>query len=273
MNERFMEAVGRLLVPTMGTERVAPILYQLVQLVRPRHVLEIGMGYTTPFIALALQELRERSRAETADLAAKTRPYLVAGRPLDDEWLESAPALAAPAYYREPFEPVFVAVDDLRSAASSASRVRDVLVETGLDDLVTVIDGSLREARTKLPEGFAPIDLAWVDAWQGTYFFDHYWDLVNPAGGLMLVHYLLTYPEGAAVLEYIKATEQAAPGELEVVSLLEPHKLVQNSLTLVRRVHAYVDPEYAHDGTIDYDGVVRDDAAGALGWSGLRDGA
>lgn len=264
LSERFARAVQPLLVPGMGTERVAPLLYHLLHLVRPRHVLEIGMGYTTPHIALALQELRDRSRAEAAALAAKTEPYLDAGRPLDAEWLDAAPALAAPGWYREPYEPVFVAIDDLRSPTSSAARVRDALRETGLEDLVTVIDSPLREARARLPEGFAPIDLAWVDAWQGTYFFDHLWELIDPAGGLMLVHYLLTYAEGAAVLEYMKATEEADPGELEMVSLLEPHKLVQNSLTLVRRVRGYTDPEYASGGAVDYDGVVRRDAVDAL---------
>ena len=36
--------------PGMGTENVAPFLRSLVQLVRPQHILEIGAGYTSPFL-------------------------------------------------------------------------------------------------------------------------------------------------------------------------------------------------------------------------------
>ena len=36
--------------PGMGTEGVAPFLRSMVQLLRPNRVLEIGAGYTTPFL-------------------------------------------------------------------------------------------------------------------------------------------------------------------------------------------------------------------------------
>ena len=36
--------------PGMGTEVVAPFLRSMVQLLRPNRVLEIGAGYTTPFL-------------------------------------------------------------------------------------------------------------------------------------------------------------------------------------------------------------------------------
>ena len=36
--------------PGMGTEVVAPFLRSMVQLLRPNGVLEIGAGYTTPFL-------------------------------------------------------------------------------------------------------------------------------------------------------------------------------------------------------------------------------
>ena len=36
--------------PGMGTELVAPFLRSMVQLLRPSRILEIGAGYTTPFL-------------------------------------------------------------------------------------------------------------------------------------------------------------------------------------------------------------------------------
>lgn len=39
-------------------------LAHLVRLTRPRRVLEVGMGYTTPFLAAELADLRESLRAK-----------------------------------------------------------------------------------------------------------------------------------------------------------------------------------------------------------------
>jgi acyl-CoA synthetase (AMP-forming)/AMP-acid ligase II/acyl-CoA reductase-like NAD-dependent aldehyde dehydrogenase len=49
----------------------------------------------------------------------------------------------------------------------------------------------------------------------------------------------MTYPEGEAALRYFSRFQQAHPNEMEIVNLLEPHKLRQNSVTaapVVRRV-------------------------------------
>jgi predicted O-methyltransferase YrrM len=241
--------VAPLRVPGAGTEVVAPLLALLVELARPQRVLEVGMGYTTPFLAAALESVRRQVAAEGAALAAKT--HRCQGE-LDDDWLYAEPALAAPGYHLGEYAPSLVAVDNLSLADSSAAGVRTVLATLGLDDLVTVVNRDLTEAATALPATFHPIDFAWVDAWECLYFFDHYWDLINPDGGLVAMHYLLTYPEGEAVLRYLRKFQQANPGELEVVSLLEPHKLMQNSITLLRRTSGL-----AHRGDLGAAGHVR----------------
>jgi hypothetical protein len=38
----------------MGTENVGPLLRALVQMLRPKRILEIGAGYTTPFLLEAI---------------------------------------------------------------------------------------------------------------------------------------------------------------------------------------------------------------------------
>ena len=40
----------------MGTENVGPLLRTLVQMIRPQRILEVGAGYTSPFILDALKE-------------------------------------------------------------------------------------------------------------------------------------------------------------------------------------------------------------------------
>jgi len=243
----FAAAVAPPRVPGMGTEAVAPLLADLVRLVRPRRVLEVGMGYTTPFLAAALAEVARRAEAESRALAAKTRRHLAGGAPLDDAWLLADPPLAHPASHLEPYRPVFVALDDGSMPESSAGRVADVLAELGLDGHVTVVEAPLRDCRGELPPELFPIDLAWVDAWDCLYFIDHFLDDLNPAGGVAVLHYLMTYPEGEAILRYLAGLQRSKPGELEVINLLEPHKLRQNSVTMIRRSGVPA-PRYAGPG-------------------------
>lgn len=255
-------AVEKLRVPGMGTEAVAPLLASLVRFYRPQRVLEIGMGYTTPFLAAALADAEEQARAESRALAAKSRAHLEGGAPLDDTWLYADPALLSPSFYLAPYRPRFVAVDNLSGAASSAALVLDALTELGLGDRVTVVNADLHDCAELLPADLFPIDLAWVDAWECLYFFNEFWERINPDGGLVAMHYLMTYPEGEAILEYFATVQRARPGELELINLLEPHKLGQNSITVLRRTTACRPRAYgAPGGSIRYDPALRETAA------------
>lgn len=246
--DRFRAASAKLLIPGMGTELVAPILAMLVQFARPRRVLEVGMGYTTPFLAAALADVERQVRVEAEALVGKTKAYLDDEVALDERWVNAEPALLAPAFYRDPYRATLVAVDDLSIEESSAPAVQGVLEELDLLDRVTIVNADLHDCRELLPEDFAPIDLAWVDAWECLYFFDHFWDLINPHGGLVVMHYLMTYPEGETILDYLAKVQRMRPGELEILNLLEPHKLAQNSLTVLRRTTAGKPRSYSEPG-------------------------
>lgn len=259
-DDKFHAAVEPLRVAGAGTEAAGPWLAALVGLVRPRNVLEVGMGYTTPYLAAALASAAEQTRLESAALAAKSRRAL-AGDGLGDDWLFAEPALAAPDFHLSGYQPRMVAVDNLSIEGSSAGRVTEVLRQLGLDHLVSVANCDLTEADDHLPADFTPIDLAWVDAYECLYFFDHYWERINPDGGLLAMHYLMTYPEGEAVLRYFRGYQQAHPGELEIVNLLEPHKLMQNSVTLLRRTSGAGGRErLGKAGHVRYSDALTDDA-------------
>ena len=43
----------------MGTENVGPLLRTLVQMIRPQRILEVGAGYTTPFLLDGLKANEE----------------------------------------------------------------------------------------------------------------------------------------------------------------------------------------------------------------------
>lgn len=258
-DQRFQAAVESLRVPVMGTEAVAPLLAALLRLARPQRVLEIGMGYTTPFLAATLAELADGVEAEAAALAGKTRDCLDRGQSLAEEWMAAEPALLAPDYYIAPYRPRMVAVDDLSIPESSSGRVGEVLRELGLDELVTVVNADLRGCAEHFPDDFRPIDFAWVDAWECLYFFDNFWDRVDPNGGIVAMHYLLTYPEGEAFLRYVARLQQQNPGEFEVINFLEPHKLTQNSVTILRRTSGGTPRRLAlPGGRIDFGSTLQD---------------
>jgi predicted O-methyltransferase YrrM len=249
----FLRSVAPLSVPSSGTDRVAPMLYHLVQFARPARVLEIGMGYTTPFLAQALRDLDDTVESESEALAAKSAQYEQDERALDEAWLEQPPALASPEFYLAPYEPELVAVDDLSSGKSSARHVGSILEDLGLADLVTTVDSKLADLPESTDPAFVtPFDLVWLDAWDCLTFFEECWHLVSPGGGLLVMHYLLTYPEGAAILEYLKSCQRTQPGSFELVSILEPHKLAQNSITVLRRTDGYADANHAPGGAVRF---------------------
>lgn len=245
----FRSAVEDLRVPGMGTENVGPFLASLIQLVRPERVLEVGMGYTTPFLAGALAQAEQLADEERLSLARKTGSRLSSGQRLDETWLLEHPALAAPGAYLEPYRPRLAAIDDLSIEESSAGGVQDVLRRIGLDDRVTIVNSDVRNAAERLPADFATIDFAWVDAWECLFFFDHFWERINPDGGIVAMHYLMTYPEGEALLEYLHEFQQAHPGEMEIINLLEARKLMQNSITVLRRTSKPEHRHYADSGS------------------------
>lgn len=130
---------------------------------------------------------------------------------------------------------------------------------------MTVLNSHLHECIGLFPPEFAPIDLAWIDAWECLYFFEHFWELINPDGGLVVMHYLATYPEGETILDHFAETQQIQPGEMEIVTLLESHKLMQNSLTVLRRTGGLVQRCYAETQGRVRLGALRSDAQKVAG--------
>jgi predicted O-methyltransferase YrrM len=229
IDDAFFAHVRSLLVPEMGTDATAPLLYWLIRTVRPRSVLEIGMGYTTPFLAQALYDNKTAFESERSLLS--------------DPGAAQLQPLAYSDYYRTLYEPKLICIDRMTDLASSASEVQGTLKDLGLAGICEVIKGDLRGCGQTVRERLGLIDFAWIDTWDTLAFLREYWELINPAGGVLAVHYLLTYPEGRAVLHYIRSLQGPEGGRLEITNLREPHRTAQNSTTLIRRIRDYTEPE------------------------------
>lgn len=229
IDETFRASVKTLFVPEMGTESTAELLYWLIRTVRPERVLEVGMGYTTPFLARAVKDNAEAAAAERSLFQAGTADAEL-------PWPDAT-------FYRRPFEPRLICVDRMTDPTSSAPQVVAVLEELGLTDSCEVVATDLRDAAEEIRSRFGLVDFAWIDTWDTLAFLRDFWELINPAGGFLAIHYLMSYPEGRAILRYVESLRARDGNRLEVTNFREPHKTVQNSLTLIRRVRDYVDAE------------------------------
>lgn len=241
----FLDAVAPLHHPRMGTELMGPLLYSLVRSTRPERVLEVGGGATSLYLLRALADNAADVERERRQLRAKQNAY---DRGWEDEtlaaqhrgdvlaWLERPPALGLPDYYERVRSGRLTSVDKRSSPYTTAGGANDVARALGLDSWLTTVDCDFREVDRVLADS-DHIDFAWFDC--GGYqdyrdFIDLYWDRIDDDGGLLLLHYTLTVPNHERILAEL-ASEREQRGAFEMLSLVEPHKLMQNSVTLVRR--------------------------------------
>lgn len=250
-DSQFLNTVEELRVPVAGTELMAPLLYSLIRSTRPQSVLEIGMGYTTPFILRALEDNLAAWERDSARLREKTRALLAAGggKEAEERWMETEPAGADPGYYLTPYEPHLYAFDDLSEglASSSAQKVMGVIERLGLGKRLTFINGDPCGASERIAGHHLPIDLIWNDAARYEEFLVEYWDLLNPAGGLLLFHNTVNaWEENASVLKMLRKLLKSGSDDFELLNLVEPHKLNQRSFTMVRKISEFKESYIQH---------------------------
>jgi len=66
-----------------------------------------------------------------------------------------------------------------------------------------------------------------------------HWYRLNPNGGLLVIHDLLTTRGGQMLHEFFKQTRRKR-SDFEIVGLLEPDRLMQGDFVLIRRTSAAV---------------------------------
>jgi|SRR5579875_1749326 len=229
--------------PGSGTEHVATLLYALTRMARPLTVIERGSGYTTLFLLSALAENVADAQTETEELRRKTAALgdletlkLGIEHPAIASWyVQGGRACAVdPGYYlqseRVPHLYSFEAHSEKHSYSKQMTRAVNKL---GIGNYITCLRGCPFSA-SALPKHALPIDLAWNDDDQYQEFFDELWPLLNPSGGLMIFHNTVAVPRWWECITAIIESHHAT-GDLEVLTLVENHKINQNSCTIFRR--------------------------------------
>jgi hypothetical protein len=221
LGQDFLDQVNDLYHPAMGTEVVGPLLYTLVRTTRPRHVLEVGAGYTTLFILKALADNMRAVEAEKVQMAGGQTTYL-------------------PQYYRQPYQPVLHAIDTFGHPDSTAQKCEAKAKALGIDGALRLHNADFRGYAGRLPQAELPLDFVWLDCGglpNYMAFQNEYWKLIDPNGGLLLIHSLVTNTQGQFFLSQLKLAQATNSFHaFEILSLLEPHKGVQNSVTMVRMI-------------------------------------
>lgn len=226
--------------PRDGLEAVGPLLYSLVRMTRPVTLLANGFGYTTPFIAQAL-----------ADAAAEhEQDKAIVGGDLPGDGRET---MLRPGVEKLDYQPRLIVLDDPAARESQAEATQAALRTLDLDPFVTVHAGGFRGAGDSLPLEGRPLDFVWFDA-QGlgedVDFLREYWPKISQHSGLLLLHFthwpLNVEHQGqqrqvllpSPLVNELKRQQVEAGGQarFEFLSLLEPHKHNQASVTMIRKL-------------------------------------
>ena len=125
-----------------GTEHVGPFLASLIRMVRPQRILEVGVGYTTPFITEAIEQNFQ------VDFDGNH----------DSE------------YYKKPYDPRYVIIDDMSLGQ----------VEVPQREWVELINGKFQGMREWIEPKYGKFDFVWFDCGgppEYEQFMKEYWDL------------------------------------------------------------------------------------------------
>ena len=88
------------------------------------------------------------------------------------------------------------------------------------------------------------IDLLWLDGFNKE-TFELYWPLVNPDGGVCVLHSTQNNHRNFQFVNELKLKQATSSFcDYELLSLIEPHKWQQNSCTLLRKISAFEPEEH-----------------------------
>ena len=255
-NVSWMALAAPLYSPQMGVENMGPLLYALLRFHKPTRVLEVGAGFSTLFILQALADnanelqLYERLAIEQhhdtqqtgGDQRSRHACALADGTAwCADDWL----AAAAEEHTGEPAGGVLHSVDKLKGA----SRIRQIARAMGTGahlklHVADIFDGSAFDLSMG---GVGPLDVVWLDFGSGEMLPEiagRLWRRIKP-GGLLLVHSTMTNAYGRLWLRSLRegsglgtSSNFGLKGDFELLSLVEPTKRLQNSVSVLRKLGA-----------------------------------
>jgi hypothetical protein len=193
--------------------------------VRPYKILEIGLGYSSLFIAKSIDDIRKE------DLTKE--PFFTPEKVTEGYWVHSGPT----------YVPMFTVVDNQRYAG--CEKIIQVLKEEEMDQYISLVEMDAREYVTNTSGNF---DMVWLDfgprsAAEYHFYYKSFLDRLNP-GGCIIIHSTVSNYKARLFLTELKLSLQSNP-DLELMTFVEPHKKQQSSFTIIKKNTDY--PVYTVD--------------------------
>jgi predicted O-methyltransferase YrrM len=187
----------------MGTENVGPILRNLVQMIRPQRILEIGAGYTTPFLLDGLKANEELFDEGNLD-------------PSYTKW------------HKTNNDPRLVIID-----TASLPQLDSKYVE--------YIQGKFQGKSQELFEKYGEFDMIWFDCGGAEEYQDFLAEYWNICSHLMIFHFTFFQGQPTTNIDIISGfidgwARLLGANNVQRIDIIEPHKAGQGSITMLRKV-------------------------------------
>jgi hypothetical protein len=227
MDRCFLSHAASLYNPHMGVENLGPLLYSFIRFTKKRNIVEIGAGYTSLWILQALQD-NDDEFERIRNLQNKGKNRL-----LDIEW--TIPSMMET--YQSGSSSL-LCIDNCAHQKETATGTIAVAKSLGLEKYLEFVQRDAFE----LELDTASVDILWCDFGVGSRikeFVFSAWGCIRP-GGFLICHSTLTNQNTREWLECIRAREGEAktgipPNDYVEVSLLEPMKRFQNSISILQK--------------------------------------
>ena len=188
---------------SMGTENVGPLLRTLVQMIRPQRILEVGAGYTTPFLLDGL----------------KVNDKIFDEGNLDPSYKK---------WHKSNNDPRLVVIDT------------DPLPQ--LDSkYVEHIQGKFQGRSQELFDKYGEFDMVWFDCGDTQDYQDFLAEYWNICSHYMIFHYTFFQGQPTTVIDIISGSIDGwarlyGANNVQRIDILEPHKAGQGSITMLKKV-------------------------------------
>ena len=188
--------------PGMGTENVGGFLRSMVMMLRPKKILEIGAGYTTPFLLEAL---------------------------INNERVFDDGNLSGSYFQNYIYDPKLIIIDNQSLGELSTIKGMEEIINSEYTDF---IEGNFEEKGEELFKKYGYFDFVWFDCGgekEYTRFIKEYWDYCSN-----YVFFHFTYSEGKPNSLH-KIIRDNIKGNPVILDIVEPHKKRQGSITIVQK--------------------------------------
>ena len=237
LDRAFFEAAEPLFDASMGTENIAPLLYALAKMRRPSRILAVGLGYTTLFLLRALRESFDESAQDISILAG------------DIDNVERKSVLCREYPYEG--RPLLIGVDDFSDNNGRLTSLGDSIARIGATEYFDLRRQRFQDFDCDPSMRFG---IVWIDCGHQidyAYLCNKFWPLVEGDGGIFAMHY--THVDIEVPLGNGASAQLVVPGpwvnsvkkqlidlgpdsDAEILSLTEPHKARQGSITVMRKL-------------------------------------